>query len=358
MSRTRLRELDITIGRFPTGRYNAITDVAGVTVGHRTLISDQPKVARTGVTVILPRGEATRQDFCFAGWHSLNGCGEMTGLLWVEDSGMLMSPIALTNTSQVGLVRDALTQYALERYAGSGYWLPVAGETWDGWLNDASAYHVTKEDVFAALDAAASGPVAEGNVGGGTGMICHDFKGGIGTSSRLVALGESGYVIGSLVQTNYGDRHLLRVDGVPVGRLIGPDLVPLPWTEQPLSSSILVVIATDAPLNPTQCRRLAQRATVGLARVGGYGDSFSGDIFLAFSTGSHLPRAAEGPQAVQVLSAGDMGSLFEATAEAVEESILNALVAAETMTGYQGHKAWALPLDELKRVMALYRPTL
>lgn len=358
MGRARLRDLGITIGRFPTGRYNAITDVPGVTVGHRTLIYDQPSVARTGVTAILPRGESSRQDFCFAGWHSLNGCGEMTGLLWVDDSGMLMSPIGLTNTAQVGLVRDAITQYALEKYAGAGYWLPVAGETWDGWLNDTSAYPITKEDVYAALDAAASGPVAEGNVGGGTGMICHDFKGGIGTSSRLVALRESTYVLGVLVQANYGDRHLLRVDGVPVGRTIGPDVAPLPWTQPPLSSSILVIIATDAPLMPTQCRRLAQRATVGLARVGGYGDSFSGDIFLAFATGSHLARSGDGPQAVQVLSPGDMGPFFEATAEAVEESILNALVAAETMTGYMGHTAYALPLDELRRVMALYRPKL
>jgi D-aminopeptidase len=271
---------------------------------------------------------------------------------------MLMSPIATTNTSQVGFVRDALTQYAIERYAGSAYWLPVAGETWDGWLNDMSAYNITKEDVFAALDEATSGPVPEGNVGGGTGMICHDFKGGIGTSSRLVGLGGANYAVGALVQANYGDRHMLRVDGVPVGRLIGPDVVPLPWTQQPFTSSILVVIATDAPLDATQCRRLAQRATVGLARVGGYGDSFSGDIFLAFSTGNHLPRAAEPPQAVQVLSVSEMGTLFEATAEAVEESILNALVAAETMTGFQGHTAHALPLDELKRVMALFRPTL
>ena len=191
MGRARLRDLDITIGRFPTGRHNAITDVPGVTVGHRTLIYDRPNVVRTGVTAILPRGEATRQDFCFAGWHSLNGCGEMTGLLWVEDSGMLMSPIGLTNTAQVGLVRDAITQYALEKYSGVGYWLPVAGETWDGWLNDTSAYSIAKEDVYAALDGAVTGPVDEGNVGGGTGMICHDFKGGIGTSSRLVTLGET-----------------------------------------------------------------------------------------------------------------------------------------------------------------------
>ncbi len=356
MGRARLRDLDITIGRFPIGRYNAITDVPGVTVGHRTLIHDEPSAARTGVTVVLPRGENTHQDFCFAGWHSLNGCGEMTGLLWVKDSGMLMSPIGFTSTAQVGLVRDAITRYAQEKYAGTGYWLPVVGETWDGWLNDLSAHPITNEDVYAALNAAASGPVAEGNVGGGTGMICHDFKGGIGTSSRLVTLGTSTYVLGTLVQANYGDRALLRVDGVPVGRLLGPDTVPLPWAQPPLSSSILVAIATDAPLLPTQCRRLAQRATVGLARVGGYGDSFSGDIFLAFSTGSHLPFAADGVQPLQALSVGDMGPLFEATAEAVEESILNALVAAEDMTGYQGHAAAALPLGELERVMVLYRP--
>jgi D-aminopeptidase len=359
MSRARLRDLGITIGRFPTGQHNAITDVSGVTVGHRTLVYDEPRVVRTGVTVVLPRGEGTHEESCLAAWHSFNGCGEMSGLLWIEESGLLMSPVALTDTSQVGLVRDAITHYAVDRYAGSAYWLPVAGETWDGWLNDSSAFPLQTSDVYAALDAAASGPVAEGNVGGGTGMICHDFKGGVGTSSRLVDAPSGRYTVGVLVQSNYGDRHLLRVDGVPVGREIGPDKVPLPWAEQPLSSSILIVIATDAPFVATQCKRLAQRATVGLARVGGIGASFSGDIFLAFSTGNRLSRLSRSdgdPLNLRIASPADMTPFFEATAEAVEESILNALVAAETMTGYRGHTAYALPHDELQRVMAMYRP--
>ena len=356
MTLTRLRDLGIAIGRLATGPYNAITDVPGVTVGHRTLIYDEPRVARTGVTVVLPRGEQTRADPVFAAYHTFNGCGEMTGLPWIEESGMLMSPIGLTNTSQVGLVRDAITRYAVDRYDGSAYWLPVAAETWDGWLNDASAYHLTRDDVYAALDAAAPGPVAEGNVGGGTGMICHDFKGGIGTSSRRIDAPGGPYTLGALVQTNYGDRHLLRVDGVPAGREIGLDVVPGPWEAQPLSSSIIVIIATDAPLLPDQCRRLARRATVGLARNGGIGASFSGDIFLAFSTGNHLPRSVESPLTVRMLGPNELTDFFEATGEAVEESILNALVAAVTMTGQKGRIAYALPHDRLKEVMARYRP--
>ena len=354
MSRTRLRDLGISIGRFPAGQHNAITDVPGVWVGHRTVVRDEPSVARTGVTVILPRGDSTREDSVFAAHHTFNGCGEMTGLLWIEESGTLMSPVALTNTGQVGLVRDAITQYAVERYAGSAYWLPVAAETWDGWLSDPGAYHLTMADVYAALDAAAPGPVAEGNVGGGTGMICHDFKGGIGTASRLVDVSGAQYTLGALVQTNYGDRHLLRVDGVPVGRAIGPDQVSLPWTTPPPSSSIIVVIATDAPLIPTQCRRLAQRATVGLARVGGIGSAFSGDLFLAFATGNHLPHSDESTLPLHMLSQPSITPLLEATAEAVEEAILNALVAAETMTGYRGHTAYALPHEALQRVMAAH----
>jgi D-aminopeptidase len=356
MGRARLRDLGIVIGRFSPGQYNAITDVAGVTVGHRTVIHDEPRVARTGVTVVLPRGEETRHDALFAGWHTFNGCGEMTGLLWIEESGLLMSPIALTNTSQVGMVRDALTHYAVDRYSGGAYWLPVAAETWDGWLNDSQAFHLTNEDVYAALDAAASGPVAEGNVGGGTGMICHDFKGGIGTASRVFETPAGRHTIGALVQTNYGDRHLLHVDGVPVGREIGYDVTPSPWEQPPPSSSIIVILATDAPLLADQCKRLARRATVGLARTGGIGSAFSGDIFLAFSTANHHPRGGAAVMDVQMLSPEHITPLFEAAAEAVEEAILNALVAAETMTGLNGRTAYALPHDRLQAAMAKYRP--
>ncbi|MGQ9554084.1 MAG: DmpA family aminopeptidase [Anaerolineae bacterium] len=356
MSRARLRDLGITVGRLPTGQYNAITDVAGVAVGHSTLIYDEPRVARTGVTVIMPRGGSTHADFVFAGYHSFNGCGEMTGLPWVEESGLLMSPIAITNTSQVGLVRDAIVEYGATRFPASVYWLPVVGETYDGWLSDTYAFHITKADVFAALDAAVPGPVVEGNVGGGTGMICHDFKGGIGTASRLVRTPSGDYTVGALVQANYGERQALRVDGVPVGRKIGPEVVPSPWATPPTASSIIAVMATDAPLLPGQCRALAQRATVGLARVGGSGHTFSGDIFFAFATGNHYPRDAKALVDVKTLSLAQLGPLYDATAEAVEEAILNALTAAEDMTGFCGRTAYALPLDKLQEVMARYRP--
>jgi D-aminopeptidase len=232
----------------------------------------------------------------------------------------------------------------------------VAAETWDGWLSDINAFHVTKEHAYAALATAQSGPVAEGNVGGGTGMICHEFKGGIGTASRIVECPSGRYTVGVLVQSNYGSRHLLRVDGIPVGREIHFGRVASPWVEPPKGGSIIVVIATDAPLLPVQCKRLARRATVGLARVGSVGDNGSGDIFLAFATGNHLPSNAAAPLDLKMLPHNHMGLFFEAVAEAVEEAILNALTAAETMSGWHGRTAYALPLDELQQVMAKYRP--
>jgi D-aminopeptidase len=358
MTRARARDLGITIGTFSPGAHNAITDVPGVWVGHKTVIRDTPAVVRTGVTVIVPREGRIHEDHPFAGYFSFNGCGEMTGLPWIEESGLLQSPIALTSTAQVGMVRDAMTRYSVERLAGrGGYWLPVAAETYDGWLNDLASYPLAIEDVYDALDSAAAGPVAEGNVGGGTGMICHDFKGGIGTSSRVVETESGRYTVGSLVQANHGERPTLRFDGVPVGREIGPDVVPTPWETPPASSSILVVLATDAPLLPVQCKRLARRATVGLARAGGTGHAFSGDLFLAFSTGNHCPPSADRPVAVHMLPLGQMDPLYDAAAAAVEESILNALTAAETMTGHQGHVAHALPLDRLAQVMAKYNRT-
>jgi len=261
----------------------------------------------------------------------------------------------LTNTNQVGVVRDALIVHAVENYESRGFKLPVVAETYDGWLNDIDAFHLTEAHVHQAIASAASGPVAEGNVGGGTGMICHDFKGGIGTSSRLVTSKSGEYIVGVLVQTNYGDRHLLRVDGVPVGREIGPEHIPLPWDEPPQGGSIIIIIATNAPLLPVQCKRLAQRATVGLARVGGVGHNGSGDIFLAFATGNHIPADPKIRRTLEMIPHQHLNPFFEAVAEAVEEAILNALTAAETMTGYKGHQAWELPLDELQRVMKKYR---
>ena len=366
MTRARLRDLGISIGYLPTGPYNAITDVPGVLVGHRTVIHDTPHMARTGVTIIVPRDGDIWADHAFAGAFSFNGCGEMTGLAWVEESGMLHTPIGITNTNAVGVVRDAIAAYPTERaqqgrplssiassWDGS---LPIAAETWDGWLNDIATFQVTKEHAHETLNSAKSGIVVEGNVGGGTGMICHEFKGGIGTSSRLIDSPSGLYTVGVLVQTNYGSRSLLRVDGVPVGRELGFERVPGPWLEKASDGSIIVVIATDAPLLPVQCKRLAKRATVGLARVGGVGANGSGDIFLAFATGNHLPVPATMPYTLKMIPHDHLDSFFEGVAEAVEEAILNALTSAETMVGWQGHTAYALPLDDLQRIMKKYRP--
>ncbi|MBK9712484.1 MAG: P1 family peptidase [Kouleothrix sp.] len=360
MTRARLRDLGIAIGALPTGPHNAITDVPGVLVGQTTLVYDTPRVARTGVTVIVPRGGTIWEDRVFGGFFSFNGCGEMTGLPWLEESGMLDSAIGITNTHGVGLARDAIVAHAVRHGQIGGFLLPVAAETYDGWLSDIDAFHITQEHVIQALDAARAGPVDEGNVGGGTGMICHGFKGGIGTSSRVAETTCGSYTVGALVQANYGARRDLRVDGVPVGREIGPDRVPVrvePPAEPPSGAgSIIVVIATDAPLLPVQCKRLARRAATGLARAGGVGYNGSGDIFLAFATGNHLPQG-EGLLDLKMLPHDQIDPLFVATADAVEEAILNALCAAETMTGYRGRTVHALPLDELQRVMARYRPS-
>ena len=358
MNRARLRDLGISIGALPTGPHNAITDVPGVLVGHTTLKYDQPRVARTGVTMIVPRQGAIWEDRVFGGFFSFNGNGEMTGLPWLEESGMIDAAIGITNTHGVGMVRDAIVAHAVAHGQISSFLLPIAAETYDGWLSDIDAFHITQAHAFEALAAARGGPVDEGDVGGGTGMSCHGFKGGIGTSSRVAATKSGSYTVGALVQANYGARRDLRVDGVPVGLEIGVDKVPA-REEQPLppgdAGSIIVVVATDAPLLPVQCKRLARRATAGLARVGGVGYNGSGDIFLAFATGNHLPKS-ESPLDLKMLPHEQMDDLFVATADAVEEAILNALCAADTMTGYKGRTVYALPLDELQRVMARYRP--
>ena len=360
MNRARIRDLGISIGAQPTGPHNAITDVPGVLVGHATVRHDQPRIARTGVTMIVPRDGQVWSDQVFGGFFSFNGNGEMTGLPWLEESGMIDAAIGITNTHAVGVVRDAIVAHAIAHGQIGGFLLPIVAETYDGWLNDIDAFHITREHAFAALAAAKGGPVDEGDVGGGTGMSCHGFKGGIGTSSRVVATKSGTYIVGALVQANYGARRDLRVNGVPVGLEIGPDKVParetLPEPEPPGNAgSIIVVVATDAPLLPVQCKRLARRATTGLARVGGVGYNGSGDIFLAFATGNHLPKSEE-PLELKMLPHAHMDDLFVATADAVEESILNALCAAETTTGYQGHRVHALPLDTLRAVMARYRP--
>ena len=355
MNRARIRDLGINLGTLPVGTNNAITDVPGVLVGQVTVIQEQPVVARTGITIITPRDGAIGHDNAFAGFHRFNGCGEMTGIQWVEETGLLSSAIALTNTAEIGMVRDALAEYSYMQNESGPFNLPVVAETYDGWLSDISGQPLTLADVIQALHIARSGPVDEGDVGGGTGMICHDFKGGIGTSSRVIETKSGQFIVGALVQTNYGERAQLRVDGVPVGREIGYDRAASPWETPPEMSSIIVVIATDAPLLAGQCRRLAQRATSGLARVGGIGTNSSGDMFLAFATGQHIPARADAPIPLNaMIPNGHLNPFFEATAEAVEESILNALCAADTMIGRQGHTAVALPLDDLKRVMAKY----
>ena len=358
----RARDLGITIGTVATGPLNAITDVAGVRVGHTTLISgDGPLVVgtgpiRTGVTVILPHDGDPGREPVFAGSHTLNGNGEMTGLEWVRESGMLTTPIGLTNTHSVGVVRDALVAASVSAREEVGLWsLPVVAETWDGYLNDVNGQHVRAEHAIRALAAAAGGPVAEGNVGGGTGMKAFGFKAGIGTSSRRVADEHGGYTVGVLVQANHGRRERFAVDGVPVGREIGQAEVAGPSMPSE-TGSIIAVVATDAPLLPQQCRRLAERAGLGVARGGGGGENSSGDIFLAFATGNRGLRAeadASAPRtfALEMLNDDHISELFWAAIEATEEAILNSMVAAETMTGRDGITFHALPHRRLIEVM-------
>ncbi len=343
----RARDLGIVVGALPPGPLNAITDVDGVRVGHTTLVEDDD--VRTGVTVVLPHEGPPWAEPVFSGAHRLNGNGELTGLEWIRESGMLHSPVALTNTHSVGVVRDALVAWeAAGRGGRRGFWsLPVVGETWDGVLNDVNGMHVTAEHVHAALASAAGGPVTEGNVGSGTGMICHGFKGGIGTASR-VAEEAGGAVVGVLVQANQGRREQLRVAGYPVGQAISTAEVPSPGAfDAEGAGSIIVVIATDAPLLPVQCARIAQRAGLGVGRAGGLGENFSGDLFIAFSVGNRgLPPNEVRDDApltvpVRMLANRWITPLFQAVVEATEEAILNALLAAETMSG-SGAIAYAL----------------
>jgi D-aminopeptidase len=311
-----------------------ITDVAGVRVGHTTLWEGDD--VRTGVTVVVPPRLP-----CFAASHTLNGNGEVTGLEWIRESGFLTSPIGLTNTHSVGVVRDAIVAWEVRE--GPDEWhLPVVGETWDGFLNDINGMHVRAEHVFAALEAATDGPVAQGSVGSGTGMICHGFKGGIGSASSRAG----DWTVGVLVQANHGRRARLTIDGVPVGTEIGPDVIPVPAYRE-AAGSIIVIVATDAPLLPHQCRRLAQRAALGVARTGGAGENSSGDFMLAFSTGS-----SESP--VAYLGNEALDPLFHATIEATEHAIVNALLAAETTTGKSGRVVHRLDPDVLAGVMRKY----
>jgi D-aminopeptidase len=353
----RARDLGIPFEGAP-GQLNAITDVAGVEVGHTTLIRGEGKLVvgegpvRTGVTAVLPHGRESLARV-FAAWFSLNGNGEMTGTTWIDESGCLEGPVLLTNTHSVGVARDAAVEWLVRRDPTITWALPVVAETYDGFLNDINGFHVQKEHVFAALNSARGGAVAEGNVGGGTGMRLHRFKGGIGTASRKLPAANGGYTVGVLVQANYGKREQLLVAGVPVGREIA-DLLPMEGRPDRADGSIIIIIATDAPLLPHQLQRLVKRAGLGLARTGGVAEHTSGDIFLAFST-ANRGLVDAGPVAkLDALANERITPLFAATIQATEEAIINALVAAETMTGINGNTVYAIPHDRLREVLRKY----
>ena len=368
-TKPRARDLGVPFDGTP-GPLNTITDVTGVEVGMTTLISgDGPlKVGvgpvRTGVTAILPRGKASN-DPVFAGWFSLNGNGEMTGTTWIEEAGFLEGAVFITNTHSVGVVRDASIKWSVEKgYQLQAWSLPVVAETWDGYLNDINGFHVKPEHIFAALEGARSGRVAEGNVGGGTGMRCYGFKCGTGTSSRRIDARFGGYTVGVLVQANHGARDLLHVAGVPVGQ----EIPQAPTARADLANgadpaerdaagevgSIIIVVATDAPMLPHQLKRVARRASLGLARTGSISSNGSGDIFIAFSTANPRAAAARDTAQVAMLSNDRIGAVFEATVQATEEAIINALVAAETMTGVDGHRTEAISHDALRQVLRKY----
>jgi L-aminopeptidase/D-esterase-like protein len=363
-ARPRARDLGVPFDGTP-GPLNAISDVAGVTVGHTTLISGTGKLevgkgpVRTGVTAVFPRGKEVNDTGVFAGWWSLNGNGEMTGTTWVEESGILTGPVMITNTHSVGVVRDAVIQWTVaHRKVGpdDDWWsLPVVAETWDGYLNDINGFHVKAEDAFHAIDSSHGGSVEEGAVGGGTGMVCNGFKGGIGTSSRRLSEKDGGYTVGVLVQCNYGSRQNFRVAGIPVGREIPSDdpyaFAPDDITER---GSIIVIVATDAPLLPHQLKRLARRVSLGLGRNGSISGNGSGDIFIAFSTANTGGAAVDRVVDLKMLPNDKLNPVFAATVEATEESIINAMVAAASMTGIDNHRVIALPHDQLRAILKKY----
>jgi D-aminopeptidase len=361
----RARDLGVPFDGTP-GPLNAITDIPGVLVGHTTLIEGEGKLVvgqgpiRTGVTAVLPRGFESMTRFSFAGWFSQNGNGEMTGTTWVDESGFLEGPVMITNTHSVGVVRDAVIAWRVAHGAADiteSWWsLPVVAETWDGWLNDINGFHVKPEHVFHAIDTAHAGAVEEGAVGGGTGMVCNGFKGGIGTSSRRLTDKDGGYTIGVLVQCNYGRRLNLRIAGVPVGREIESEdpyaFVPSDIAER---GSIIVVVATNAPLLPHQLKRIARRVSLGLGRTGSISGNGSGDIFIAFSTANPLASSRiDGEVDLKMVPNDMMDGLFAATVQATEEAIVNAMVAAQDMTGIDGHHVRALPHEQLRKVLAKY----
>ena len=366
--RPRARDLGIPFSGKP-GKYNAITDVAGVEIGYSTIISGAGKnivgkgPVRTGVTAIFPRGKDSKFSPVFANWYSLNGNGEMTGTTWVTESGFLETPIMITNTNSVGEVRQAVLKWFVDTdwYQGEKWWYtyPVVAETYDGFLNDIYGFHVREKHVLEAIRDAKGGKIAEGNVGGGTGMMCLGFKGGTGTSSRLVSIGDSTYTVGVLVQANFGRRNSLKIAGVPVGLelkdTLNNELVLPPQSyRQEGDGSIIVVVATDAPLLPFQLKRIAQRVPLGIGQTGGYGTNGSGDIFIAFSTANPKAFQRMDTSNVTILPNDQISPLFEATVQVVEEAIINAMVAAETMEGINGNKSYAIPHDLLIETLKRY----
>ena len=380
-AKPRERDLGLPIGGTP-GTLDAITDVKGVEVGHTTLITGSGKLVvgkgpvRTGVTVVHPRGK-DNHDPVFASWFTLNGNGEMTGTTWVQESGYLEGPVAITNTHSVGVVRDAIIKWEVTRKNMlQPWWLPVVAETYDGGLNDINGFHVKEEHVLAALDNASGGLPKEGVVGGGTGMSCHGFKGGIGTASRVLPESQGGYTVGVLVQCNYGVRRDLRIAGVPVGEeipdlascyAVGPEVAldelmarrrcgqPTPRNDDaPEQGSIIVVVATDAPLLPHQLKRIATRVSLGIGRQGGFGGNGSGDIFIAFSTANPKTWSSETTTTLAMLTNDRISPLFQATAQATEAAITNALLAAETTTGANDLRVFAMPVDRMMAAMRKY----
>ena len=369
MTKARARDLGIPLPGTP-GKYNAITDVKGVEVGYCTVIKGKPEdykgpgspFARTGVTAILPRGK--NRSAVFGGRHNLNGNGEMTGTHWLDDSGFIHGPIMITNTNSVGVVRDTTTKWMLENkfyhpfvfegrpIEGVGYFYPIVAETWDGILNDTNGFHVTADHALEALNQAKSGPIAEGNVGGGTGMICHEFKGGTGTSSRVLSEENGGYTLGVLVQANHGWRDKFQICGVPLRDEFEPETLPVinTFAPKPGTGSIIVIVATDAPVLPWQLSKIAKRVSIGLGLVGAYGDNGSGDIFLAFSTANENAYSTNTTK-IDFLSDEIIDPLYIATVEAVEEAILNALCAAETMEGRDHNKVQAFPHDKIVEIL-------
>jgi D-aminopeptidase len=363
-AKPRARDLGIPFDGTP-GALNAITDVGGVTVGHTTLISGEGKLqvgkgpVRTGVTAVLPRGKDSINDPVFGAWWSLNGNGEMTGTTWLEESGFLTGPVMITNTHSVGVVRDAAIQWRVlhgQEGPDNDWWsLPVVAETWDGILNDINGFHVKAEDAIHAIDTAAAGPVPEGNVGGGTGMVCNEFKGGIGTASRKLTEKDGGYTVGVLVQCNFGRRPNLRIAGVPVGREIPESTV---YSSDLVGDneygSIIVIVATDAPLMAHQLKRVCRRVSLALGRLGSISGNGSGDIFVAFSTanpGAALPNRVVD---LKMLPNDKIEPIFAATVQATEEAVVNAMIAAETMTGIDNHRVMAIPHDKLRAVLKKY----